>query len=99
MAFQVSPGVNTSEIDLTTVVPGISSVDAGFAGPARGGPADDVRLVASVHDEYQFEVANKDIGDFCAITKIAMKDTEKQLKLRCPLDNSYKVGITWEETH
>ena len=59
----------------------------------------DVRLVASVHDEYQFEVANKDIGDFCAITKIAMKDTEKQLKLRCPLDNSYKVGITWEETH
>ena len=59
----------------------------------------DVRLVASVHDEYQFEVANKDIGDFCAITKIAMKDTEKQLKLRCPLDNSYKVGITWAETH
>ena len=59
----------------------------------------DVKLVASVHDEYQFEVANKDIGDFCAITKIAIKDSESQLKLRCPLDNSYKVGVTWAETH
>ena len=47
MAFQVSPGVNTSEIDLTTVVPGISSVDAGFAGPARWGPAEDVTLIDS----------------------------------------------------
>ena len=47
MPFQVSPGVNTSEIDLTTVVPGISSVDAGFAGPARWGPANDVTLIDS----------------------------------------------------
>jgi len=27
MPFQVSPGVNTSEIDLTTIVPGISSIE------------------------------------------------------------------------
>jgi len=47
MGFQVSPGVNTSEIDLTTVVPGISSIDAGFAGPARWGPANDVTLIDS----------------------------------------------------
>ena len=59
----------------------------------------DVKLVASVHDEYQFEVLNKDVGDFCAITKIAMKETEQTLKLRCPLDNDYKVGTTWTETH
>ena len=59
----------------------------------------DVKLVASVHDEYQFEVANKDVEDFCSITKIAMKETEKTLKLRCPLDNDYKVGVTWAETH
>ncbi len=58
-----------------------------------------VKLVASVHDEYQFEVLNKDVGDFCAITKIAMKETEQTLKLRCPLDNDYKVGTTWTETH
>jgi len=59
----------------------------------------DVKLVASVHDEYQFEVHNKDISEFCNITKIAMKETENLLKLRCPLDNDYKVGVTWAETH
>ena len=59
----------------------------------------DVRLVASVHDEYQFEVANKDVNEFCSITKIAMKETERTLSLRCPLDNDYKVGVTWAETH
>ena len=59
----------------------------------------DVKLVASVHDEYQFEVHNKDISEFCSITKIAMKETENLLKLRCPLDNDYKVGTTWAETH
>ncbi len=59
----------------------------------------DAKLVASVHDEYQFEVANKDVNEFCSITKIAMKETEKTLKLRCPLDNDYKVGVTWAETH
>ena len=59
----------------------------------------DVKLVASVHDEYQFEVANKDVSEFCNITKIAMKETENLLKLRCPLDNDYKVGVTWAETH
>ena len=59
----------------------------------------DVKLVASVHDEYQFEVANKDVGEFCSITKIGIKETENLLKLRCPLDNDYKVGVTWAETH
>ncbi len=59
----------------------------------------DVKLVASVHDEYQFEVANEDVNEFCSITKIAMKETERTLNLRCPLDNDYKVGVTWKETH
>ena len=47
MAFQISPGVNTSEIDLTTVVPGISSIDAGFSGNFRWGPINDVTLIDS----------------------------------------------------
>ena len=32
MPFQVSPGVNVSEIDLTTVVPAVSTTEGGFAG-------------------------------------------------------------------
>ena len=47
MPFQVSAGVNTSEIDLTTIVPGISSIDAGFAGVFRWGPVNDITLIDS----------------------------------------------------
>ena len=59
----------------------------------------DVRLVASIHDEYQFEVHNKDIKEFCAITKTAMKESQEILHVKCPLDNQFKVGATWADTH
>jgi len=59
----------------------------------------DVKLVASIHDEYQFEVAKKDAQRFGQITKDAMQDTEKTLKVRCPLDCEFKIGTTWSETH
>ena len=59
----------------------------------------DAKLVASIHDEYQFEVSNKVINKFGQLTKDAMKDTEKQLQMKCPLDNEWKVGKTWSETH
>ena len=45
MAFQVSPGVNVSEIDLTTVVPGVSTTIGAIAGPFLGGPADERVLI------------------------------------------------------
>lgn len=38
MAFQLSPGVNVSEIDLTTVVPAVATSDGAFAGVFRWGP-------------------------------------------------------------
>ena len=59
----------------------------------------DAKLVASVHDEYQFEVSKKDTTIFGQITKDAMKDTEATLDVKCPLDCEYKVGNTWAETH
>ena len=59
----------------------------------------DAKLVASIHDEYQFEVAKKDAEEFGQITKDAMKDTEKTLKVKCPLDCEFKIGTTWSETH
>lgn len=39
MGFQVSPGVNVSEIDLTTIVPAVSTTNGGFAGTFQWGPA------------------------------------------------------------
>ncbi|NDA95672.1 MAG: hypothetical protein EBY03_06010 [Actinobacteria bacterium] len=41
MAFQVSPGVNVSEIDLTTVVPAVSTTEGGIAGAFRWGPVNE----------------------------------------------------------
>ena len=39
MPFQVSPGVNVSEIDLTTVVPAVATTEGGLVGEFRWGPA------------------------------------------------------------
>lgn len=47
MAFQVSPGVNVSEIDLTTVVPAVSTSVGGFAGLFRWGPVEEPILISS----------------------------------------------------
>tara|TARA_R110002095_G_scaffold172997_2_gene150380 strand:+ start:4991 stop:6622 length:1632 start_codon:yes stop_codon:yes gene_type:complete len=59
----------------------------------------DSKLVASIHDEYQFEVSNKDIIRFCAITKEAIQETTRILNMKCDLDCDYKVGKTWAMTH
>ena len=59
----------------------------------------DAKLVASIHDEYQFEVAKKDVKEFGKITKEAIQYTEKKLNLNCPLDSTWKEGITWADTH
>lgn len=40
MAFQVSPGVNVSEVDLTTVVPSVSTSIGGYAADFRWGPVE-----------------------------------------------------------
>jgi len=71
MAFQLSPGINTSEIDFTTVVPSAILTAGGFAGNFNWGPAnevttitDETRLVArfskpdNTNYEYWFSAAN-----------------------------------------
>jgi hypothetical protein len=47
MAFQVSPGVNVSEIDATTVVPSVSTSTGAISGALQWGPIDVARLVSS----------------------------------------------------
>lgn len=47
MAFQVSPGINVSEIDLTTVVPSVSTTEGAIAGVFRWGPVNERILVSS----------------------------------------------------
>jgi len=50
MAFAVSPGVNVSEIDLTTVIPAVSTTEGALAGVFRWGPVDKLTLVTSEND-------------------------------------------------
>ena len=59
----------------------------------------DAKLVASVHDEYQFEVAKPDINRFTKITKEAMYQTQREFSFKCDLDSDYKIGNNWAETH
>ena len=47
MAFQVSPGVNVTEIDLTTIVPGISTTTGAIAGVFKWGPVDERVLITN----------------------------------------------------
>ena len=47
MAFQLSPGVNVSEIDLTTVVPSVLTTAGAFAGQFPWGPVGQLTLVDS----------------------------------------------------
>ena len=48
MAFQLSPGVNVSEIDLTTIVPAVATSVGAFAGPFAWGPT---REIVTISDE------------------------------------------------
>ena len=45
MAFQLSPGVNVSEVDLTTVVPSVASTIGGLAGNFAWGPIEEVTII------------------------------------------------------
>ena len=54
MAFQISPGVNVSEIDLTTIVPAVSTTTGAFAGVFRWGPVNQAFLVSSEDELVQY---------------------------------------------
>ena len=47
MAYQLSPGVNWSEIDLTTVVPSVSTTTGALAGDFDWGPINEIRTIGS----------------------------------------------------
>ena len=47
MGFQVSPGVNVSEVDLTGIIPAVSTTEGAIAGWFRWGPAEERQLISS----------------------------------------------------
>jgi len=63
MAFQLSPGVNVSEIDLTTIVPSVATSIGAHAGIFAWGPANEVITVGS-EVELQERFGNPDSTNF-----------------------------------
>jgi DNA polymerase I-like protein with 3'-5' exonuclease and polymerase domains len=58
-----------------------------------------VKLVANVHDEFQFE-CSKDIAELAGLAaKMSIVEAGEYFKLRCPLDGEYKIGSNWRQTH
>ena len=50
MAFQLSPGINVSEIDLTNAVPAVATSEGAFVGVFRWGPTNERVLLSSEVD-------------------------------------------------
>ena len=58
-----------------------------------------VKLVANVHDEFQFECP-PDIAEIAGLAaKMSIVEAGEYFKLRCPLDGEYKIGANWRMTH
>ena len=50
MAFQLSPGVNVSEIDLTTIVPSVGTTEGAFVGDFVWGPANKIMNITNENE-------------------------------------------------
>jgi DNA polymerase I-like protein with 3'-5' exonuclease and polymerase domains len=59
----------------------------------------DVKFVANVHDEFQFETT-PNLADTVGKAAVqSIRDAGVYYNLRCPLDGEYKVGKNWRMTH
>lgn len=58
-----------------------------------------VKLVANVHDEFQFECSPDVAEEAGKAARLSIIEAGEYFKLRCPLDGEYKIGRSWKETH
>ena len=77
MAFQISPGVNVSEIDLTTVVPSVLTTAGAYAGAFNWGPGktiisvDSERTLVDIFKEPDIDDANNAASFWTAASFLA----------------------------
>ena len=58
-----------------------------------------VKLVANVHDEFQFECKKEVAEEAGKAARMSIIEAGQFYQLRCPLDGEYKIGKSWRETH
>jgi len=95
MPFQVSPGVNVTEIDLTTIVPAVSSTEGALAGIFRWGPVEELHLITSETDlvnQYGKPSANNFETWYTAANFLAYGN--KLYVSRAAASNSYNAGAS-----
>ena len=92
MAFQLSPGVNVSEIDLTNVVPGVSSSIGAFAGQFSWGPANKRILVDSENTLVKVfgKPTDTNFTDFFSVANFLAYTNN--IKVVRAIDNANKIG-------
>lgn len=59
----------------------------------------DCLLVGNFHDEWQFDVAEKDADRVMELSVKAIVKASQFLKLNCPLDGDAHAGDNWSMTH
>jgi DNA polymerase I-like protein with 3'-5' exonuclease and polymerase domains len=59
----------------------------------------DVKMVANVHDEIQFECSEEIADTVGQAARQSIVEAGLSYNLRCPLDGEYKIGKSWRDTH
>jgi phage tail sheath protein FI len=83
MAFQLSPGVVTTEIDLTTIIPAVSTTNGGFVGDFEWGPANTIITLDSENtlvNIFGKPTNNSAISFFSAASFLAYGNTLKVVR-------------------
>ena len=107
MAFQVSPGVEVKEIDLTTIIPAVSTTRTGFAGLFQWGPVGQRITVTGENSlveifnkpnntnyAYWFTAANfLGYANNLQVVRVLNRDTSKNASV----DGGYKIVLNADD--
>lgn len=98
MAFQLSPGVNVTEKDLTTIVPAVATTNAGFVGVFNWGPTNTRVLVDSENNLVQLYGTPDDLNYewwFSAANFLGYGNNLQVVRARVPgMINANAYGFT-----
>ena len=95
MAFQVSPGVNVTEKDLTNIIPAVSTTSGGIVITAEKGPIDEITTVTSEQelvDVFGKPNANNFEEFFCAANFLGYGNNLKVVRPITGLVNAVSTG-------
>ena len=95
MAFQVSPGVNVTEKDLTNIIPAVSTTSGGIVITAEKGPIDEITTVSSEQelvDVFGKPNANNFEEFFCAANFLGYGNNLKVVRPITGLVNAVSTG-------